>query len=213
MSSSNKDHTYKNPTHRLSKLPLIETNCFEYGAQMGYCGSIFTRRVMGVLGAVYTHYAFFYGIDSQNVIWLIERSNSGIRCISLDDFKLSENASYNIQYLEKDSSKKEEILKRANKVKNDIYGGGKNNCEHFVNYCVFGKHESKQAEITKGIVNAAISVYETLIVIRYDDKSFKILKENIDNIRKLAELPRPKEIEKIMISRGNRKANNKKNIE
>jgi len=204
MASSKKNHQFKQRIYPVTELPEVVIDSFIYDTKIGYCGSKFRRRVQGIGGLVYYHYAFFYGFDNKGILWLIERNEDSVVCISFEDFIL-EFASCDIEYIENDPNKKEEILKRAREVASKSYKGDSNNCEHFVNYCVFGEHESNQAEITKAVVNTVISIYETLIVIRLDDKGFQILNKSIEDIRKFTNLERPKEIENIIYARKNRK--------
>src|ERR1700751_3065270 len=108
-----KDLIRTKQTYKLVKLPEIVTNSFVWGKFKGHTGSIFRRRLSGLKGKIYWHYAFFYGFTAKNELILIENNQNGPEGIFWDDFM------YGFDYwepvhFEETPDRFQEIMNRAN---------------------------------------------------------------------------------------------------
>ena len=139
LNSSELPHdTLKNPIfpNELS-FPFISFNCFRHKKVTGFTGSIVRRRMKNF--PLYWHYAFIYGFDQQKRLLLIENNKKeGVKCIFWEEF-VDDCQKWEFVHIETSASNFHEIISKAIERAKYNYCPNKNNCEHFVNYCVFGK--------------------------------------------------------------------------
>lgn len=149
-------------TYKMDMLPEIINYSFEFLGNIGNTGSIVRRRIKGPI-KFYWHYAFIYGFDKENRLLLIENNKNGVECIFWNDFIL-DFKNFEIFHYETTTNNVVEIMKRAKERQIYSYNVDKNNCEHFVNYCIFKKLESIQVENTKNGSSILISCVETGLI-------------------------------------------------
>ena len=189
LNSSELPHnTLKNPIfpNELG-FPFISSNCFRYNRDIGFTGSIVRRRMKNF--PLYWHYAFIYGFDQQKRLLLIENNKQGgVQCIFWEEF-IDGCEKWELHYTETSNKNFHTIISKAIERAKYNYCPNKNNCEHFVNYCVFGKLESFQVETTKHLVNLVIQIIECRMIIMEDPAVTKFIGE-LDQIRSVLEIPR-----------------------
>lgn len=180
-------------THRLSNLPKISSPAFLVNNQIAYTGSMITRPVKNTLH-IYKHFGFIYGADKSNTIWVIENNIRGVECISLRDFlqgctsfEVTPNGNHILCAL---------VMERARWIAQKPYDSRTNNCEHFVNYCLNGKHESIQTARTEGVANILLSIGEIAVCNTTNLKG--IITKEMDGLRNNLNLKRPENVQKIL---------------
>jgi len=133
------------PVYTLDNLPEITSDFFIWKGQKVYAGSIFARPIEGT---PFVHFAFFRGLfdhKGQKRRLMIENNEDGVEAVYWGDF-LPRNPEYCrvVEHL-LDSSKIEMMMQRANTRVKETYNVIENNCEMFVNFCLFGKLDSLQS--------------------------------------------------------------------
>jgi hypothetical protein len=184
-----------NPTYTLDNLPQIKSNSFIHGDIIGYSGSIFRRKITGPL-KIYWHYAIFYGVDFHERLLFIENNRDGVECVTWDDFVMNEK--WELHHTEPNLTRFSDIMKRAKEKVKYEYQGSENNCEHFVNYCVFGREESEQANNTKKVADAFWTIAE-MNLLKGPGGDDPVLAEAMNDFREVFNLKRniPKFGEKL----------------
>lgn len=175
-----------NKTYRMNNLPELSSNQFIWNGKIGYTGSLIKRTIPSTLN-IYTHYGLIYGFDKNGILWIIENNQNGVECVTFKDF-LAGNPNYVIETLP-DASKSLLILLRAFKRSSLKYDKRYNNCDHFVNYALYGVAKSIQTEITENIVDFTLTVTEISIYCSRDPKHKKVLKM-LNDLRKTLNLPK-----------------------
>lgn len=165
----------KNITFRLDKLPKLISRSVTIDGHKAYTGTIVRRRIRGPV-KLYWHYAFIYGVDENNNLLLLENNENGVECITWIDF-LSDVKGWEAFYVESTPDNYEEIMNRAKKRAKYLYHRDKNNCEHFVNFCLFDKLESLQVDNTKLGVNALLFYWEARAVNTPGDAAAAFLRQ------------------------------------
>lgn len=164
---------FKYTIHKLDNLPIIiydyfiHTNSFSGKKTKAYTGSIIRRTSSNSFGIMY-HYCFFYGIDKNNIAWVIHNDKYGVECISFIDY-LDNFKKYEVDAITNNDNKNN-IINRAISVKNKMFHLKENNCEHFVNYSVYNIKISYQSQITKWINNIILWNFECNICLQNDEK-------------------------------------------
>jgi hypothetical protein len=171
-------------TYRLNELPRLKSRSIKYGDKILYTGSIVRRPLKG-LAKFYWHYAFIYGLDTKKRLLLIENNEDGVECITWKDFTVGQK--WEVFHIEDNPKGFNTIMKRAKEKSKHPYQGAENNCEHFVNYCLFGKEESEQTNNTKKFTDALFSIME-MQLLNTPDSSLAL--ESLDNIRESLKVPR-----------------------
>lgn len=167
--------------------PFIYSNCFIYKKVTGFTGSIVRRRMKNF--PLYWHYAFIYGFDQQKRLLLIENNKQGdVKCIFWEEF-IDGCQKWEFVHIETSDSNFHKIISKAIERAKYKYHPNKNNCEHFVNYCVFEKLESFQVETTKRLVNIVVQMIECRFIIMNDPIVTKFIGK-LDQIRSVLEIPR-----------------------
>src|SRR3990167_11132658 len=172
-----------NKTYRMNNLPELSSNQFIWNGKIGYTGSLIKRTIPSTLN-IYTHYGLIYGFDKNGILWIIENNQNGVECVTFKDF-LAGNPNYAIEPLA-DASKSWSILLRVFERSSLKYDKRYNNCDHFVNYALYGVAKSIQTEITENIVNFTLTVAE---ISSRDPKPKKVLKM-LNDLRKTLNLPK-----------------------
>ena len=175
-----------NKTYRMNNLPELSSNQFIWNGKIGYTGSQIKRTIPSILN-IYTHYGLIYGFDKNRILWIIENNQNGVECITFEDF-LAGNPNYVIEPLP-DASKSLLILLRAFERTSSKYDARYNNCEHFVNYALYGVAKSIQAEVTESIASFTLSVTEISIYCSRNPRRKEILKM-LNDFRQTLNLPK-----------------------
>ena len=170
----------------MNNLPELSSNQFIWNGKIGYSGSLIKRTIPSTLN-IYTHYGLIYGFDKNGILWIIENNQNGVECVTFKDF-LAGNPNYAIEPLA-DASKSWSILLRVFERSSLKYDKRYNNCDHFVNYALYGVAKSIQTEITENIVNFTLTVAE---ISSRDPKHKKVLKM-LNDLRKTLNLPKQSE--------------------
>ncbi|MEW6469473.1 MAG: lecithin retinol acyltransferase family protein [Bacteroidota bacterium] len=170
----------KDPYFSIDELPALKSNAFRYKGRTGYTGSIVRRPVKDA--HPYKHYAFVYGFDEHDTLLLIENNEDGVECISWRDF-LAGCSEFEFVYFEKNPGRLEEIIQRVKERAAEPYCIDSNNCEHFVNYCVYRKLESFQAKVTIKVANIILSLMNTRLFKYTNMKNLKVF-EGFDHFRR-----------------------------
>ncbi len=188
-----------NATYKLNRLPKLKAVSFDHPNGIGYSGSIVRRRIKGPV-KIYWHYAFIYGFDERGRILLIENNEDGVECISWADFN-PEGVAWEFYHIETNSDNFKSIMSRARARAPHSYNSNKNNCEHFVNYCIFQKLESIQINNTKLVANAAM-LYIEMRLLNTPDPGVPMILEYANKIRQVLGMERgAKEIDEIVNKR------------
>ena len=188
-----------NPTYSLSRLPKLESNCIQDGNILGYTGTIVRRKIKGPI-KIYWHYAFIYGFDKDNRLLLIENNEDGVECITWNDFILN-HIHWEFVHFETDQDNFKSIMSRAKERARHSYDPNRNNCQHFINYCIFGKLESIQVDNTKLGVNALLLYFE-MCLINTPDPYVPTLLKQVNKMRAFFDLKRgAPEIDEIVDKR------------
>ncbi|MBE7443374.1 MAG: lecithin retinol acyltransferase family protein [Flavobacteriales bacterium] len=167
-------------------LPTIDFNSFKYNNIIGFTGSIVRRRLEII--PIYWHYAFIYGFDNNQRLILIENNEKGVNWIFWEDF-IPKVGKWEFIHIETSANNFEKIISRAKERSKYPYHPQKNNCEHFVNFCVFEKLESFQVKNTEEITNSVLLLLESRLINIEDPIIPKFLKE-INTLRNLINLER-----------------------
>jgi len=179
----------QHPVYKLDNLPeiifdyFIYTNEFSGKKIKAYIGSII-RRASSTSFGITNHYCFFYGIDKNNVAWVIQNDKYGVECISFIDY-LEHHTSFEIDPCT-DNSNKNEIIIRACERKNKLFHLKENNCEHFVNYSVYNKLVSYQSDFTKIAQNLILWGLQCHVTMSGNEKLIKKFNKFKHNIAKPA---------------------------
>lgn len=173
-----------NATYDLKKLPRLKSRRVKHGEKICYTGSIVRRRIIGPV-KIYWHYAFLYGVDTKGRILLIENNQDGVECITWEDFKLGQK--WEMHYVESTPKRFAQIMKRARQRALIPYNGAENNCEHFINYCVFGRTESKQTDNTKQVADVFLSYFEIRLL---NTPNSEMILESMQKMRESMKVPR-----------------------
>ena len=107
-------------------------------------GDIVERPMYNKMKKVHLkHYGYYYGTDESGVDYIVNKEADGyIYVRTLKEYMKD------LDYSEIDIIKKpeettiEEIIKRSQEIENEPYTALSNNCQHFVNYSVFGSYNS-----------------------------------------------------------------------
>lgn len=175
----------QHPVYKLDNLPEIVYDYFMYSNEFSgkpiksYTGTIIRRYSNNSHGITW-HYCFFYGIDKNGISWVIHNDQYGVECISFIDY-LEDRQSYDVDPCTNNFDKQNIIL-RALEQKNKIFHLRENNCEHFVNYCIYGIKLSMQSQVTKWAENFILWGLELRIGLSNNDKlkkRFQKFKHNI----------------------------------
>ncbi|MFV7235329.1 YiiX/YebB-like N1pC/P60 family cysteine hydrolase [Flavobacterium sp. ZB4R12] len=183
----------KDKSYKLNELPELANNSFVVNNIIGFTGSILSRPIENTLN-IYKHFAIVYGFDRRNILWVIENNTNGVECITFNDF-LNGQHNYKVERYINNSFQSNLILQRAKEKANEIYNPTIFNCEHFVNFCHTGNSQSKQVDVTKVVVNAAISYYE--LKVSYTNKNEELL-ESLNKTRKSLDIERSPEFQKTL---------------
>lgn len=187
-------------TYKLNKLPVLTNRHFKYNNLKGFTGSIVRRKVKGPI-KIYWHYAFIYGFDKYKNLLLIENNDDGVECITWRDFLINPKDHWEFFHIEVNPNNFDKILKRAKERAKHPYNPTKNNCEHFVNYCLFEKLESIQVENTKLGANAFL-MYLEMRLINTPSKSVLAMLNQLNEMRQLLDLNRGNDaLDKIVKSK------------
>lgn len=182
------DRTYKFHNH-----PNLPFSFFTYNGVRGCVGSIFKRR-LGESSPAW-HYAIYFGADENGTQYFLENNLDGVELVTLKDF-ISDANGFELVQLERDFSRNDEIIKRAEERSTEIYEFIHNNCEHFANYCINNKLQSFQAEIAINVMDAILNLYESKAL---GMKDSRILLDSADEMRRLLKIERRnKELDSII---------------
>lgn len=130
---------------------------FVYGSKVGYTGSIFKRVSDNGMGFTF-HFGFFYGINKDNIVYLIHNDLHGVECLSLEDW-LGEETSFDVELIVNNNTF-DQIIARAKERARLPFNVRRNNCEHFVNYAVFGQADSWQATVFTGLSKVLLFMFQ-----------------------------------------------------
>lgn len=175
-------------TYKLNKLPELTSKSFKYNNLKGFTGSIVRRKIKGPI-KIYWHYAFIYGFDTEKNLLLIENNDDGVECVTWRDFIINSKDHWEFFHIELNSENFDKIIKRAKERAKYPYNSSKNNCEHFVNYCLFEKFESIQVENTKLGANALL-LYLEMRLINTPSNSVPAMLKHLNEMRQLLDLKR-----------------------
>jgi hypothetical protein len=170
----------------MDNLPELSCNQFIWNGKIGYTGSLIKRTIPSTLN-IYTHYGLIYGFDKNGILWIIENNQNGVECVTIKDF-LAGNSNYAIEPLA-DANKSLIILLRAFERSSLKYDKRYNNCDHFVNYALYGVAKSIQTEITENIASFTLSVTEISIYCSRNPRRKEILKM-LNDFRQTLNLPK-----------------------
>lgn len=108
---------------------------------------------------LYTHHGIGVGDDLViHYSGLADGLESGPIClVSLDEFSGGDEITIK-NHSERKYSINEAIERASNKLGEDAYSVWGNNCEHFVEWCINGKHRSDQVDIGVSITSGGSSV-------------------------------------------------------
>lgn len=179
-----------NKVYKLDNLPELINNSFIYEGKIGLTGSIFSRPVINSLG-IYKHYALVYGFDKNDILWMIEHNINGVECITFEDF-LNGQKKFKVENYVSNPLYSKIILSRAKTKVGSIYDQSNFNCEHFVNFTHSGIEYSKQATVTKNILDLAIMYFELRVSIATKDQE---LLDSINKTRKILNIERSSEFD------------------
>jgi len=96
------------------------------------------------------HYGYLYGVDRRGVPYIINKLDDGlVYCHDLDTY-MNDFDIKDIRKIEKlKETTIEQIVNRSLSIETQPYTAMNNNCQHFVNYSVFGSSNSLTVDITK----------------------------------------------------------------
>lgn len=183
--------------YRLHELPELKSNAFSWHGEIGYTGSLIKRPVKALLG-IYKHFAFIYGFDLDETLWIIENNVNGVECITFRDFQAG--CEHFIIEHNRFPNSSELIMLRAHERASLSYSERNNNCEHFVNYCLYEDHESIQVKITEDIANVLISVLEIRIHLSPSLQDHKLL-DGLNDLRKSLQIERHPDLQNLFNER------------
>ncbi|HTA27022.1 MAG TPA: lecithin retinol acyltransferase family protein [Bacteroidia bacterium] len=186
----------KDITYKLNNLPPLKSLAFIWNGKHGYTGSIFKRTIKSTMH-IYKHYGIFYGCDYSDTLLVLENNQNGIECVSYNDF-MAGHTIFSVDYFVFNPNKIADILNRANERNGLSYDSRRNNCEHFVNYCVHGLAKSMQSETTEKLVDILITFPEISLMLETDKQRFEVLLKSADRLRANMELPREAYAQKMV---------------
>lgn len=185
-------------TYRIDKLPKLKSNSFIWNNLEGYTGSLI-KRTIKISGGLYKHYGFIYGFDANDILWVIENNTDGVECVTYKDFLQGRNLIPEIEH-NVNPNNCHEIMQRAFEKGFDKYDPRYNNCEHFINYCIYGEHKSMQTEFTEILASTLISAMEMRVNLSPRLSDHKIL-DQFDKTRNSLQLKHPEDMQKIFDER------------
>jgi hypothetical protein len=123
-------------------------NNFSGRAEKAYTGTIIKRCGTQSNGIMY-HYCFLLGVSEKNEILIIHNDFKGVEILTFTDWLENWGDMWQVEYINKSDTDIENILSRATERSSRHFHLKLNNCEHFVNYCVFNLQniESQQTLI------------------------------------------------------------------
>jgi hypothetical protein len=184
--------------YKLPELPLLKPggNAFKYEGRIGYTGSIVRCRWGSWLNPFW-HYGIIYGYDKRNTLWVIENMPQGIYAVRFLEF--TKMHYYEVTEYVESPSESANIIERAKEFaqNNPVFDNLKSNCEMLVNYAHDKQNISWQVQISKWIANLILTATEINLDQSHGSKK-EYIKKQIDNIRNIAEVDRPKSVDKIL---------------
>jgi len=116
-----------------------------------------------VSNLAFRHFGIVYGLDKNNVLWILENNKDGVNFVTLHDFlagygnfrketKITIKNDWNI------------LFKRAVERSHLPYHVRENNCQHFSNYVTTGVACSDQVELTEGFLEILARTFQLITV-------------------------------------------------
>lgn len=133
-------------------LPIVNNDLNHYiNGNVFERGDILERPMYNNLHKFYLkHYGIYYGTDDFGKAYIINKEADGFIYVrTLFDY-MKELKLEDTRILKKpEETTIDEIIRRAKEIEKEPYTALSNNCQHFVNYSVYGKYTSLTSDVIK----------------------------------------------------------------
>lgn len=136
-------------------------NEFSGRPEIAYTGTIIKRFSTQSDGIIY-HYCIILGVDTKNKILVIHNDTKGVEIKTFDDWNEGWGDAFTVDFFNKDQSRIPEIISRVTEASEKHFHLKLNNCEHFVNYVVFGDNFKQSVQIQM------IDLFQKLFFLGFD---------------------------------------------
>jgi len=109
-------------------------------------------------GKALSHYGIVFGTDRYNGIMILEMNKSGVCVVSLKEFLGGQKVEMVNYKIIDESIDFNAIFQRAIALQFKSYRGGTLNCQHFVNYCIYGSFHSVGIQKAKKVVVPILNI-------------------------------------------------------
>jgi hypothetical protein len=133
------------------KLPVVKKKTTVINEIVFEQGDIIVRPMYNKITKFYLkHFGYYYGSDKNNVAHIVNKEADGyVHVRTLEDFMKDLNDD-EISIIKKPKNTTiKEIVNRGKVIELEPYTALDNNCQHFINFSVFGKYDSLTSEIMK----------------------------------------------------------------
>lgn len=155
-------------------------NTFSHKHEKAFTGTIIKRYGTKSNGIMF-HYAIILGVDKNNNILVIHNDSKGIEILTFEQWNENWGDNWTVEFINKFENTTTEILSRVIEVSNKHFHNRLNNCEHFVNYVVFGKGYSLQSDLSEIIQKLIFMTFDLKVESGTDfiKKKYATFKKNI----------------------------------
>lgn len=133
------------------QLPEVVEKSFEVNGITFEQGDILVRPMYNKFNLFHLkHFGYYYGTCSEGKHYIVNKEEDGyIYVRELSEYMKEINYD-EIEIIKKEPETTiEEIIERGLKIENEPYTALENNCQHFINYSVFGSYNSISADQMK----------------------------------------------------------------
>lgn len=113
----------------------------------------------------FNHYGIALGTSLRNEILILEITpKHNVRIVNLFKFLLMHSLSELQVKRKPENISFDEIIERAKIVKNEFYSATNFNCQHFVNYCIYGNKESEAVKNISPVVSPLLDLVTKYLI-------------------------------------------------
>lgn len=134
-----------------TNLPIVKKKKTTINEIVFEQGDVLVRPMYNKLSKFYLkHFGYYYGTDAKGIDYIVNKEADGLIYVrTLEDYMKE------INYDEIEIIKKpvgttiKQIIERGKEIQSEPYTALNNNCQHFINYSVFGNYNSLTSDIVK----------------------------------------------------------------
>ena len=114
-------------------------------------GDIVVRPMYNKLTKFYLkHFGYYYGTDKNGIHYIVNKEADGLIYVRTLDEYMKEIDNHEIEIIKKpENTTIKQIIERGRSIEQEPYTALDNNCQHFINFSVFGNYNSLTSDIMK----------------------------------------------------------------